>query len=159
MRRLTIQRAVRLACGVGLLLPAAVQEKVCAWPVPATPATRPPAAPIAPPAADEQPEPDEKQPLTLAAMLPDAVAPRWPGHTHLTTLRRGRPLPVAAWRDAPGSPDRQEDTEVGVLLTGGWPRHPAGEPLSVGGAVAGGSHRADRHVFQTAILRTGPPRA
>lgn len=157
MRLATIQHAVRLTCGVGLLLPAAVQEKVCAWPVPLGSESRQVTEPAAPPASDEQPK-QKKQPLTLAAMLPDAVAPRWPGHTHVTAVRRVRSLPVATWMDGPAGPDHQSDTDIDATSVGGWSRRPLRELLPTCSNVDLRSSRAHRYVFQTSILRTGPPR-
>lgn len=157
MRHSTVHCAVRLIGGLSLLLPAAVQEKVCAWPVPSEPQSRQAAESAAPPASGEQSKP-EKQPLTLAAMLPDAVAPRWPGHTQLTAVRRVRPLPAATQVDRPTWPDEQPDTDGGAVFAYGWHR-PVRELSPACGDVGSRTYYARRHVFQTSILRTGPPRA
>ena len=121
--------------------------------------SQPPAGPALPPPSEQKPAEEENPPLTLAAMLPDAVAPRRPGHIHLTTVRRVQPLPAAAWMDGPGCPDRQSDPQPVAIFADGWPRRPAPESLPSSGDVTVHSNRADRHVFQTSILRTGPPGA
>ena len=158
MRLLTIRHAVRVTCGLSLLLPAAVQEKVCAWPAPPESKSQQTTEPATPPASDEQPKP-KKPPLTLAAMLPDAVAPRWPGHTQLTAVRRVRPLPATTWMDGPAGSDNQSDTDIDAIFVGGWSRCPVRELLPTCSDADLRSNRAQRHVFQTSILRTGPPRA
>ncbi len=141
--------SARLICGLGLLLPAAVQQKVCAWPVPSEPA--PPSKP------GEQPKP-ERQPLTLAAMLPDAVTPRWPGHTQLTAVRRVQPLPATSWLDGPVGSGAQTDPDSDAVFVNLWPR-PVRELSPTCADVDLRSNCARRHVFLTSILRTGPPRA
>ena len=160
MRLSASQYAVRLSCGFGLLLMPAVQEKLCAWPVPVESASPLSAEPATPSDPNEQPK-HKKQPLTLAAMLPDVVAPRWPGHALLMAGQRVRTLPVATWMDGPAGFDDQSDAgaDSDALIASTWSRRPAPQvlpTLDVGGPR---SHRAHRHVFRTSILRTGPPRS
>jgi hypothetical protein len=159
--RLSIgQYGVRLTCGLGLLLLPAVQQKVCAWPLPPeTEATR--SAESAPAPTSDEPSKRKKSPLTLAAMLPDVAPPRWPNHTHLSAVQRVRPLPVTTWIDGPTGVDSESGgTDDGnPFLVPSWPRRPAPQRLPTLGNAAVRLVRADQHVFGTSILKTGPPRA
>jgi hypothetical protein len=161
MRLSASQYAVHLSCGLGLLLMPAVQEKLCAWPVRVASAVPQRSEPLTPPDSNQRPERKKKQPLTLAAMLPDAVAPRWPGHALLMAGQRVRTLPVATRMDGPAVFNDQSGAGPGpaALSASTWSHRPtlqALPTLDVGGPR---SHRAFRHVFQTSILRTGPPRS
>ena len=161
MRLSAGQYAVRLSCGFGLLLMPAVQEKLCAWPVSVESASPQSAEPVTPPTSNEQPKQKKKQPLTLAAMLPDVVAPRWPGHALLMAGQRVRTLPVATWMDGPASFDDQSGAGPGsdALIASAWSRCPTPQVLPTIDVGGSRSHRAHRHVFRTSILRTGPPRS
>jgi len=161
MRLSASEYAVRLSCGLGLLLMPAVQEKLCAWPVPVESASPQSTEPISPPTSNEQPKQKKKQPLTLAAMLPDAVAPRWPGHALLMAGQRVRTLPVATWMDGPAGFDDQSGAGPGsdTLVASTWSHRPTPQLLPTLDASGPRSHRAYRHVFRTSILRTGPPRS
>ena len=70
---------LRLTCGLGLLLLVAAQEIVCTWP--ADEVVR--VADQAIPGSPEDDSETEQPPLTLAATVPDVVAPRRsvPGRT------------------------------------------------------------------------------
>ena len=144
---------------MGLLLVPAVQAKLCSRPAAlAVPPSATPVTPLAPSDEAKQRE-KKKKPLTLAATLPDVLMPRWPSHTHLTSVQRVRPLPVATWMDAPATADTHPSADFGGALAAYRSRRPIPEvfpALSSGGPR---SNRAHQHVFQTSILRTGPPRA
>lgn len=159
MRLSAGQYAIRLSCGLGLLLVPAVQAKLCSRPVASVvPPSAAPVTPIAPSDEAKQRQ-KKKKPLTLAATVPDVLMPRWPSHTHLTSVQRVRPLPVATWMDAPANADTHPSVDFGGALAACWSRRPISEVLP---ALSGSdlrSHRAHQHVFQTSILRTGPPRA
>jgi hypothetical protein len=158
MRGCLIQYAVRLTCGLGLLLVAAVQEKVCTWPVPSESKARQENAPAAPPASKQRPA-KKRAPLTLAAMLPDVVAPRWPGHMQLTAVRRVWPRSATTRLDGPEGAGRQADANAGAAVTGGWTRRAPRKLAPTGSCVDIRVNPTSRHAFQTSILRTGPPGA
>ncbi len=94
-------------------------------------------------------------------MLPDVVAPRWPSHTHLSAVQRLQPLPIATWMDGPAGFDDQSGAAAGIdaFFAAGWSRHPAPQRLPTFGNAGLRLIRVYRHVFQTSILKTGPPRA
>lgn len=160
MRLSTGQHAVRLTCGLGLLILPAVQQKLCTWPILPESESREPAGPAPAPTSSEQPEPKSKRPLTLAAMLPDVAPPRWPNHTYLTAAQRGRPLPVTTWMNGSsgGEDEPVDSTDSDSLAAESWPRIPAPQRLPTFGNAGVRLVRVHRHLFQTSILRTGPPR-
>jgi hypothetical protein len=161
MRLSADQYLLRVTCGLGLLLLPAVQQKVCPWPAPRHSEARQPAEPAPAPTSPEQPKQKTKNPLTLATMLPDVAPPRWPNHAHLTAVQRERPLPVTTWMYGPRVSDDETlaDAAGDALFSGGWPKRPASQRLPVYGSADLRLVHAHRHVFQTSILETGPPRA
>jgi len=150
------QYALHAACGLGLLLMPAVQEKLCAWPA-APPAVEPArrAEDGAPPARKSAPPP------ALATFVPDTVPARWPGHAALATAQRARPLPAGAWVD--DRPGVQKRSQVGLttegLLSAGWPRRPAAQLLPTFGSAGIRLVRARPCHFHSSIIETGPPGA
>lgn len=152
------QYAIRLTCGLGLLLLPAVQQKVCT-----RPATRKPDAhqPAPVPAAGDKSEKKTKKPLSLAATLPDVVPPRWPNHAHLTGAHRVRRLPAATWMNGPAGTDDESAGAAGVdpIFAAGWPKRPAPQRLATFGSAGIRLIHVPRHLFQTSILKTGPPSA
>ena len=161
MRLSTGQYAIRVFCGLELLLLPAVQQKVCTWPARSETRSRQSAKPASAPTSGEQPKRKTKTPLTLAALLPDVAPPRWPNHTHLTAVQRVRPLPVTSWTNDPGDSDDESigGGRIDGLLTGGWSRVSAPQRLPSFGNAGIRLVRAHRHVFLTTVLKTGPPRA
>jgi len=148
---------MRLTCGLGLMLLPAVQQKLCTLPVPDDPAPISHATPT--PASEDESKQKTKTPLTLAALVPDVVPPRWPNHTQLTAVQRVRPLPAATWLNDPTDFDDPDSLAAvpapfAVLLSRIAPaqRSPA--------RIIAGLHslRAHRHIFAASILTTGPPR-
>jgi hypothetical protein len=161
MRLSAGQYGLRLTCGLGLLLLPAVQQKVCTWPAPRElKASRPPTPPPEP-TSDKQPKSKPKNPLTLASTLPDVAPPRWPNHACLTAVQRERPLPVTSRVYGPrGSDDETLANVAGDALFGrGWPKRPPAQRLPTVGRADLRLVHAHRHVFQTSILETGPPRS
>jgi hypothetical protein len=158
--RLTLrQHAIRFTCGLGLLLLPAVQQKVCAWPLPARAGSRTSAELPAPSNPQQQPKREKKRPLTLAAMLPDVMAPRQPDHTHLAAVQRVRALPAATWMDGPGDFSDRTNTDIAGAFANNWSQQPVPQSASMPGPVGLRPHDGHRHVFRTSILRTGPPHA
>lgn len=153
------QYAVRVTCGLGLLLVPAVQQKVCTWPAPREPDR--PVAPAPPSTATEQSQKKTKRPLTLAALLPDVVPPRWPNHAHLTAIQRVRPFPTEVWMTGSAGSDDAPAGPIGfdTLLPGGWSRQAAQQRCPVSSSADLQRACSSRHVFQTSILTTGPPQA
>jgi len=159
MRLSTGQHAVRLTCGLGLLLMPAVQQKVCTFPVRRESEPQRPAPPT--PNSDEQQKNKNKKPLTLVALLPDVAPPRWPNHTHLTAVQRVRPLPITTWMSGPEDFENESAVagHVNAFLAGGWPRIPPPQRLASFGVAGLRLVRPARHAFLTSVLRTGPPHA
>jgi hypothetical protein len=106
------QYAFHLAYGVGLLLLPIMHARACAESTQPSASAVQTASATSPDDATQQPTDKEtrnrkpKKPLSLAEMVPDVVAPRWPVHVPLAAERREQPLPVAAWR--PFSPNGDE---------------------------------------------------
>ena len=156
MRVSARQYALRLTCGLGLLLVPAVQQKLCAWPAARQRVAHQQPAP--------QPAPKESQkkksaPLTLAALVPDVAPPRWPNHTHLWEAQRAEPLPTSTWTPATPDHDRELPDSACADTFVGRGRLPAPE------LVTNDVHSPEwlsclrARLFRTAVQRTGPPLA
>lgn len=162
MRLSTSQYVVRLTWGLGLLLASAVQQKVCTRPTATDAAFPEPARPAPLAAPDEQSDSKSKrQPLTLAAMVPDVLAPRWPIHTHLTAAQRERPLWTTTWISGPRGAEEDSaasaDSHQGFAVA--WSRIPVSQVAPTFGHAGVRRVRVHRHSFLTSILKTGPPTA
>jgi len=154
MRLSAGQFTVRLICGLGLLLVPAVQEKVCARPTPIElkkPET---------PGPSDSSQSKSRRPLTLTAMLPDVVAPRWPNHSRLLAASRVRPLPVAAWgpRSAPDDDTRVDFTSMNAAFRAVNSRSPAKAGPLRNGAADFHAIRIRRLTRLSDISIAGPPR-
>ena len=161
MRLSTGQYVIRAFCGLGLLLLPAVQQKICTWPARSETQSRRPPKPASAPTSGEQPKRKPKRPLTLAALLPDVAPPRWPNHTHLVAIQRVRPLPVTTWMSGPAGIEEESVGAGGVdgLFPKRLPSAPVAQRLALFGDAGIRLVRADRHVFLTTVLKTGPPSA
>ena len=160
MRLTASQYAVRLTWGLGLLLLPAVQQKVCTRPTSPGAASSLLAQPAPVTAADERSDSKpERKPLTLAAMVPDALVPRWPSHTHLTAAQRERPLAAITWVNGPEGADNEsvESADARVVIAAGWSRIPAQQAAPTLGNAGVRRVRAWRHAFLSSVLKTGPP--
>jgi len=159
MRVSISQYAVRVTCGLGLLLLPAVQQKLCTWPAPPDADTQQPADGSPLPIGDEEPKGKTDEPLTLSALLPDTLPPRWPNHAHVTATQRLRPLAVSTWMNGPVTSDDESSDLAGIdlIFAGGWSRAPAPQRLPTFGTAGLRLLRAHRHLFLTSILKTGPP--
>ena len=153
------QYAVRVTCGLGLMLLPAVQQKLCTWPSPKPP--RPPAVPASASIPTERSEKKSKKPLTLAALLPDGMLPRWPNHTHLAAIHRVRPLAKNTWMTGGWNADDERVGPAGfsALLAEARSRRLTLQRCAAFGYAVAPSANVCGHVFQTSILTTGPPRA
>ena len=151
---------LHLACGLGLFLVPAVHERVCADEALKSSAADACEATEAPTDYSSRTR-KSKKPLALTALVPDVVAPRWPGHVPLAAERREQPLPVAAWQ--PLEPNAHGAATNPSVQTA-WvhvfhPLAPAfaavAEPVCSRqcGEIPSGA------LFVHEILRTGPPRA
>jgi hypothetical protein len=152
----TGQCAVRLTCVLGLLLLPAVQEKLCIRPVPPQSESCQPAST---PGSSQQPKRKAKAPPALAALVPDVVPPRWPNHARLTAVHRARPAAVPAWTNRPLDRDDDGRNVLGTpwALLDPQRRPPQAQPLPIVAASGWLAACPARHVFDTSILRTGPP--
>jgi hypothetical protein len=162
MRLTASQYAVRLTWGLGLLLLPAVQQKVCTRPVSPDGASQQSTRPGSEAASGERSDSKSKrEPLTLAALVPDALVPRWPSHTQLTAAQRERPPAATTWVNGPDRADDEsvESADAQVVFATGWSRIPAPQAAPADGNAGVRRVRACRHAFLSSILRTGPPSA
>ncbi len=151
MRVALTQLALRTTCGVGLLLVAAVQQKVCTLPAPEAPSAAQPADQAA------EHHPSKKTPhLELVSLVPDVAPPRWPGHLRLAAALSRTPLPAATWRsDGDHGPRLVLGQAVANWPDRGW-LVPLWQWSHSPGADAAQAWR-EAGVFRTCLLRTGPP--
>lgn len=160
MRPTASQYAVRVTWGLGLLLLPAVQQKVCTRAASPDEAARQLARPAPEAAPGERSDSKPKrEPLTLAALVPDALVPRWPSHTQLTAAQRERPLAATTWVNGPEGADDEpvESADAHVVFVAGWSRIPAPQAAPAHGNAGVRRVRACRHAFLSSILKTGPP--
>jgi len=157
-----VDKWTRLACGLGLVLLVAAQEKVWPWLVEVPPAprqdARAPSVPAAPADDDHAGEPEKKAKPPLPHVVPDAPVPRWP----------------AGW--AEGTARDTLSVRDGVVSrgprAGGHPHAPVGDfhrARATWRALAGDAPAPDvaacpaepmpDRVLSTCIRRTGPPHA
>lgn len=100
-----------------------------------------------------------RKPLALAALVPDVVVPRWPGHVPLEAQRRVEHLPVAGWLPpdpelirAGSNQDHRTifaEFRLSRLLKSAAP--------SFGPSLDGTDAVSIRRLFSSSITRTGPP--
>jgi hypothetical protein len=159
----------RIASGLSLLLLGAAQEKLCPRPTfrapqpkdRSAPLDQPRANPAAPPQSGDMPRTEESTPTRLAAALPDAITPRWPGRFKLVPLRGLRDQHNV--RPADSSTGGRED-ESAPSIAGAEARRlrcllaDAAAPRDVADARALPIH-AENHAMGTVITAQGPPLA
>lgn len=82
-----LDKWVRVAAGLGMLLLLLAQEKVCPWLLrrPHCAESQPAALPRA---ANETDAPEQRRKPVLSHVLPDAPVPRWPASWNQVTLRQ-----------------------------------------------------------------------
>ena len=155
----TNQCALRIAAGAGLLLLLTIHQRAGdkAFAAPTD-------LPVEQP-ADRAPD-DERQkpePLTLANTLPDPVPPRWLGDDSVEATEAPEELAAAAWTAEPAN-SRSTARAPSVASVAWWSlwRQIAGAefaPTRLPQIASDDAAAGRRTVFQTSILRTGPPRA
>ena len=161
MRFSLSQYALRVTCGLGLLLLPAVQQKLCTRPAATRSVTRQPAKSTSSPGSKKTNKHNTRAPLTLAAMVPDVAPPRWPNHTHLCELQRVRPLPVSTWTPGGDSPGDSPDGPTATFVPLGADGHILAASI-LSAAIADELIWPTRRgllLFRTSIQRTGPPHA
>lgn len=142
---------LRLTCGLGLLLLVAVQEKICTWP--AVEVVRSDDRSTGG-STHETDSDSKKTPLTLAATVPDVVAPRWPvsGRSRITLAATStRALP-----DDSARPPRFDSDQTPYYAALDISPKTAGPSAVVGGPQALGFTRPQ---FLSCVWRTAPPAA
>jgi len=156
----SVERLVRLPCGLAVLLLVATQEKVCPWleevPVQAQHAA---ARPEQRESGDDSDSREVPLP-SLASTLPDAVAPRWPARALSSPPQQ--PLRGKFARSTVSGRRDYEGTDAGVWDLDAATPFPWKVPLRSSGAlgsVPGGGQviRIYQASFLTSISPTGPP--
>jgi len=144
----------RLTCGLGLLVLGATQQKVCTWREIERPESERHAAcetPTTPdPARDQKPKPP-----TLAATVPDVVAPRREAALRIRAERRLQAVLAAASYGPAGSRASSLD-DAGCTWRGLGPVRIAnsGRSSLVDSAEA---RRVEARLLRSTIQPTGPP--
>lgn len=149
---------LHLACGVGLMLVPAIHERICAD-TSRTAVVADASAEADRPAEHSRRSEKSRKPLALAALVPDVVVPRWPGHVPLEALRRVEHLPAAGW--LPPEPELipagSNQAHRAVFADFRLSRLLKSAALSFNPSLDGADAVNIRHLFSSSITRTGPP--
>lgn len=164
-RMLTIRadKSTRLACGLGLVLLVAAQEK--AWPwlleVPETPQrdTRATSTPATPGDDDgDKSDSEKKARPPLPHVVPDAPVPRWPAGWAEATARQALGVRDGVVSCGPREGGHQHVSPVAIPPTTAWWQMLTGHAPNPIVAAQSVQHVSDP-ALAVCIRRTGPPRA